>query len=48
MLRYFRLGSPGDQVKVGLIAQCPTGTGSSAEFTNIALGNPPEDMRGGE
>ncbi|MEX2442763.1 MAG: DUF1349 domain-containing protein [Alkalispirochaeta sp.] len=47
MLRYFRLGEPGDAVKVGLVTQCPTGTGSTAEFTDIALGDPPADMRGG-
>ncbi|MFW5695118.1 MAG: DUF1349 domain-containing protein [Alkalispirochaeta sp.] len=48
MLRYFRLGNPGDPVKVGLLTQCPTGTGTSAEFTDIARGDPPADMRGGQ
>lgn len=48
MLRYFRLGEPGAPVKVGLVAQCPTGTGSSAEFTDIVRDEPPQDMRLGQ
>ncbi|MFO8043669.1 MAG: DUF1349 domain-containing protein [Alkalispirochaeta sp.] len=48
MVRYFRLGKPGDTVKVGLEAQCPTGTAGSAEFTDIVLGEPPQDMRVGQ
>ncbi len=48
MLRYFRLGEPGDPVKVGLLTQSPTGTGTSVEFTDIARGDPPADMRIGQ
>ena len=48
MLRYFRLGEPGDPVKVGLLTQCPTGTEGSAEFMDIAVGDPPADMRIGQ
>lgn len=47
MVRYFRLGEPNDPVKVGLEAQCPTGTAGSVEFTDVVLGEPPRDMRGG-
>ncbi len=48
MVRYFRLGEPNDPVKVGLLTQCPTGTEGIAEFMDIALGDPPADMRIGQ
>ena len=47
MLRYFRMGASTDTVRLGLLVQSPTGTGCRATFTDIAVGDAPEDMRAG-
>ena len=47
MLRYFRMGAPTDAVRLGLLVQSPTGTGCRATFTDIVVGDAPEDMRAG-
>ena len=53
MLRYFSLGSsggrePAEQVKVGFLAQSPTGAGCTAAFEHIAFRpGAPADLRDG-
>jgi len=47
LLRYFSLGSD-DPVKIGFLAQSPTGQGCKATFERIAfLTGPPSDLRDG-